>query len=132
MTERKRDMPETPVDTLKEEAFSVASEQDLPVGRMASVEHRARLRHELLNKEIDLFRARLEIIRSQIGVLTRSSMTWADASARTQLGPYPWAKFLALSAGPYLVTKALRRLPIGSVIAVAIPLVTAVVKQRGK
>jgi hypothetical protein len=91
---------------------------------------RARLQHELLQKEVDLLRARLDITRSQLGVVARSGVRWAHASARSQLGPYPWLKFAVLAASSYLVTTAIRRLPLGSITAAALPVVAAVMKRR--
>lgn len=80
---------------------------------VATAADRARLQHQLLQKELDLLRARLDIIRSQVGVVAKSSVTWANASARSQLSSYPWTKLGALAASSFLVTTALRSLRSG-------------------
>jgi len=115
----------------QEEVFLYASDDiDPVVETVATPDERARLRHEILEKDIDLLRVRLELIRAQIGLVARSGATWANASARSQLGTYPWAKLAALTASSCLVTMALRRLPLGSVTAMAIPLVTAAISKK--
>ncbi|WP_318410673.1 hypothetical protein [Rhizobium sp. PL01] len=79
----------------------------------ATAADRARFKHELLQKELDLLRARLDIIRSQVRVVAKSGVTWANASARSQLTSYPWTKLGALAASSFLVTRALRTLRLG-------------------
>jgi hypothetical protein len=95
-----------------------------------SVRARARLRHQLLQKEIELLRVRLDIIQDRAKVVVRSGAAWANASARSQLGPYPWAKFVGIALGSFLVTNALRKLPLGSVVAATIPLIMVAVERR--
>jgi hypothetical protein len=115
----------------QEEVFLARSDDGISVvATAASSEEKARLRHEVLQKDLDLLRARLDIIRTQVGVVATSGANWAHASAREQLGPYPWAKFAALAVGPYLVTKVLRNLPFGSIAAAVVPLISAAVKNR--
>ncbi len=95
-----------------------------------SVRTRAHLRRELLQKEIELLRVRLDVIRDQAKVVVRSGATWANASARSQLGPYPWAKFVGIALGSFLITNALRKLPLGSVSAAAVPLLMVGIERR--
>ncbi|WP_426124325.1 hypothetical protein [Pararhizobium sp. PWRC1-1] len=114
----------------QEEVFLVGIEDVVVIDdSVATAADRARLQHELLQKELDLLRARLEIVRSQVGVVAKSGVTWVNASARSQLGSYPWAKFAALAASSFLVTTAVRKLSFGSITAAAIPLVTAAMKK---
>jgi hypothetical protein len=115
----------------QEEVFFSNREGGVPVSSIPpSPEQKARLRREVLQKELDLLRARLAIISSQVGAVTKSSAVWVHASARSQLGAYPWAKFGALVAGSYLLTRELRNLPFHSITAAAVPLATMVVKRR--
>jgi hypothetical protein len=115
----------------KEEVFLAGSGDGISaVAIAASAEQKVRLRHEVLQKDLDLLRARLDIIRTQAGVVARSGATWAHASAREQLGPYPWAKFAALAVVPYLMTRVFRNGPIGSIAAAVVPLISAAVKNR--
>lgn len=117
----------------KEEVFLIEEEHQDDVPELkASVYERARIRHEVLQKEIDLLRARLHIIRDQAGLVAKSGVTWANASARAQLGPYPWAKFAALAASSFLVTRGLRKLPMGEVAGMTAPLLFGVLKNRNK
>jgi multidrug efflux pump subunit AcrA (membrane-fusion protein) len=76
---------------------------------VATAAVRARIQHELLQIELDLLRARLNMIRAQVRIVAKSSVTWANASARSQLLSYPWIKLGALAAGSFLATTALRR-----------------------
>jgi hypothetical protein len=95
----------------QEEAFVVGEEDVVAIDDVvATATDRARFQHELLQKELDLLRARLDIIRSQVGVVAKSSVTWVNASARSQLSSYPWTKLGALAASSFLVTTALRSL----------------------
>ena len=94
----------------QEEVFLAGVEDTVVIEDVvATTADRARLQHELLQKELDLLQARLDIIRSQVSVVAKSSVTWVNASARAQLSTYPWTKLGALAAGSFLVTKALRR-----------------------
>ncbi|WEZ85529.1 hypothetical protein P6U16_26085 (plasmid) [Rhizobium sp. 32-5/1] len=114
----------------QEEVFFLDREGRGPVSPTpTSPEEKARLQREVLQKELDLLRARLAIIRSQVGVVTKSGTVWVHASARSQLGAYPWAKFGALVAGSYFLTRGLRNLPFSSITAAAIPLATMLVKR---
>ncbi|WP_438749388.1 hypothetical protein [Pararhizobium sp. O133] len=115
----------------QEEVFLYGSDDADPlVETVATPDERARLRHDILEKDIDLLRARLDLIRARVGVVTRSSVRWANSSARSQLGAYPWAKFAALTASSCLMTMALRRLPLGSLAAMAVPIVTAAISRK--
>lgn len=95
----------------QEEVFLAGVEDTVVIEDVvATTADRARLQHELLQKELDLLRARLDIIRSQVGVVAKSGVTWANASARSQLASNPWTKLAALSVGSFLITTALRSL----------------------
>ncbi len=95
-----------------------------------SARARAQLRRDLFQKELDLLRARLDVIRVQASVVARSGATWANASARAQLGPYPWATFAGIALGSFLVTRALRKLPLGPAAAMSMPLIMAAIEKR--
>ena len=98
----------------QEEIFLVGVEDAVVVDDIvATAADRARLQHELLQKEIDLLRARLQIVRSQVGVVAKSGVTWANATARSQLASKPWAKLAALTTISFLVTTVLRGLRSG-------------------
>ncbi|HTO34254.1 MAG TPA: hypothetical protein VL202_24240 [Pararhizobium sp.] len=117
----------------QEDIFLYGSDDADPiVETVATPEERARLRHEILEKDIDLLRVRLDLIRARVGLVSRSSVRWANCSARSQLGAYPWAKFAALAASSCLVTIALRRLPLGSLAAMAVPIVTAAISRKAR
>ncbi|CAN7701637.1 hypothetical protein LJR098_002513 [Rhizobium sp. LjRoot98] len=115
----------------QEETFLSGRQDEVSVtDKAGSPEDNARLRHEILHKEIELLRARLDIVRAQVGAVAKSGGTWIHASARSQLGAYPWAKFAALTAASYVVTRSLRKLPLGSIAAAAIPMATVALKRR--
>jgi hypothetical protein len=115
----------------QEEVFLADPGDEIPVSTThPSPEAKARLRHDILQEEIALLRARLAIIRSRLGVVAKSGATWVHASARSQLGSYPWSKFAALTVASYVVTISLRKLPFGSITAAAIPLATGALKKR--
>jgi len=115
----------------QEEVFVTGREDGVPFSAIpASPREKARIRHEILQKDIDLLRSRLAIVAAQAGAVGKAGAIWVNAGARSQLGTYPWAKFAALTVGSYVVTRALRTLPFGSVAAAAIPLATAALKRR--
>ena len=73
--------------TPQEDVFLTGSGDDIPVSATpASPEANARFPHEILQKEIELLRAILAIVRSQVGVVAKSGGTWVNASARSQVG----------------------------------------------
>jgi hypothetical protein len=123
----------TPAESLRAFGETQPSD-DIPVaiderGR-ASPNEIARLRRELLGKELELLRARLNFIRNQAVSVARSGAIWANASARSQLGPYPWAKFAGIALSSFLVTNAVRKLPFGTIVAMAVPLIKGAINQR--
>ncbi len=92
----------------QEEVFFIGAEDDVVIDDIATAAHRARFQRELLQKELDFLRAKIDIIRFQLGIVAKSGMTWANISARSQLASYPWTKLGALAASSFLVTTALR------------------------
>jgi len=76
---------------------------------MPVAEYDLKLKRELLMKDLDLLRARLDILKRQTATVARSGASWAHGSARAQLGPYPWAKLAAITGGSFLVVYLLRR-----------------------
>lgn len=73
--------------------------------------------------QIDVLTARVAAIGDDTTRLTKSAARWADASAHDQLGAYPWAKLTGAFLITFVVTKALRMLPLGSLASIALPLV---------
>ncbi|MEK1931587.1 MAG: hypothetical protein AAAC47_17770 [Pararhizobium sp.] len=118
-----------------EEVFLQPEKSELPIEpQLLLADHsaraRARLRRELLQKELELLRARLDVIRAQAKDVVRLGATWANASARAQLGPYPWATFAGIAVSSFLVTNAIRKLPLGTVVATSMPLIMAAIERR--
>ena len=64
---------------------------------------------ERLRNEIDHLRARLSIIQQQAATVVSSPVAWADAGARAQLGPYPWAKLAGAMAATFVGARILGR-----------------------
>jgi hypothetical protein len=115
---------------------AVASEA--PVEEIIVDVERAAAREELerqvreLRGEIENLTARLHIIRHQAGSVVTENLRWADASAHEQLGDYPWLKLSGAMAAAFVVGKALQRLPFGSLVAAAAPMVIAAARERGR
>jgi hypothetical protein len=53
-----------------------------------------------------------------------------ERSTRSQLGPYPWATFARIALSSFLVTNAVRKLPLGTIVAAAVPLIMGAINQR--
>lgn len=122
-------------DIAGEEGFLQPEKSELPIEpQLLLADHsaraRARLRRELLQKELELLRARLDVIRAQAKDVVRLGAIWANASARAQLGPYPWATFAGIAVSSFLVTNAIRKLPLGTVVATSMPLIMAAIERR--
>ena len=84
----------------REEVFFSNREGEASVSSTPpSPEEKAQLRREVLQKELDLLRARLAIISSQVGAVTKSGTVWVHASARSQLGAYPWGEIRSAGRG---------------------------------
>ncbi len=115
----------------RDEVFLSDQESGAPVSATpVSPADKARLQREALLMELDLLRARLAIITSQVGLVAKTGKVWVDAGARSQLGAHPWAKFGALVSGSYFLTRRLRKLRFRSVTTAAIPLATMMMKRR--
>lgn len=120
------------------EDYLHAVAEDAPIEEIIVDVERAASREELerqiedVRYEIDNLRARLHIIRHQAGSVVEQNLRWADASAHAQLGDYPWLKLSGAMAAAFLVGKALQRLPLGSLVTAAAPLVIAAARERGK
>lgn len=63
----------------------------------------------VLRQEIDHLKARLAIIREQAATVVKANAEWADASARDQLGAYPWGKLVGTMAAVFLAMRVLKR-----------------------
>ena len=88
-------------------------------------EYDLKLKRELLMKDLDLLRARLDILKRQTATVARSGASWAHGSARAQLGPYPWAKLAAVAGGSFLVVRMLRR-PAAALMTSLLPLLPVI------
>ncbi|MGO4138785.1 hypothetical protein ACEQ6A_30160 [Rhizobium brockwellii] len=83
-----------------------------------------------LREEIENLRARLHVIQHQAATVVTENVRWADASAHAQLGNQPWLKLAAAMAATFVVTRGIRRLPLGAVATTAFPLVAAVMNRK--
>ncbi|RFB84221.1 hypothetical protein B5K08_28395 [Rhizobium leguminosarum bv. trifolii] len=112
-----RDAP-IPVEAYIEEPFLVSEEHVLE----------SRLRE--LREELENLRARLHVIRDQAAAVVTENVRWADASAHAQLGNQPWLKLAGAMAAAFVVTRGIRRLPLGTVATTALPLVAAAMNRK--
>jgi hypothetical protein len=83
-----------------------------------------------LREELENLRARLHVIQHQAATVVTENVRWADASAHAQLGNQPWLKLAAAMAATFVVTRGIRRLPLGAVATTAFPLVAAVMNRK--
>lgn len=83
-----------------------------------------------LREEIENLRARLHVIQHQAATVVTENVRWADASAHAQLGNQPWLKLAAAMAATFVVTRGIRRLPLGAVATTALPLVAAAMNRK--
>lgn len=98
----------------------------LPVADHHALESRLRdLREELEN-----LRARLHVIQRQAATVVAQNVRWADASAHAQLGTQPWLKLAGAMGAAFVVTRGIRRLPLGTVATTAMPLVAAAMNRK--
>ncbi|MGY5810880.1 hypothetical protein ACXHXG_24680 [Rhizobium sp. LEGMi198b] len=73
--------------------------------------------------EIENLRERLAAVAQQATTIVRTNLDWADASAHAQLGAYPWAKLVGAMAMTFVSVRLLKRLPLGRIASVALPLI---------
>ncbi|TCR75699.1 hypothetical protein [Rhizobium sp. BK376] len=99
-----------PTDWAEEEGAEANAEADLSADLA-----RARAQGEIdaLRRQIALLRIRLSEFAEQSGDVVRAEAHWANASARAQLGNYPWIKLAVAFAGTFVAARFLRRLPLG-------------------
>jgi len=83
-----------------------------------------------LREEIENLRARLHVIQHQAATVVAENVRWADASAHAQLGNRPWLKLAGAMAAAFVVTRGIRRLPLGAVATTAVPLVAAAMNRK--
>ncbi|MBB5574967.1 MULTISPECIES: hypothetical protein [Rhizobium] len=116
------------------QAHLAALEADAPAeeGVQSSIDdmgaERQRLDHlksEIANlrDEIENLRVRLGAVAQQTTTVVKSNLDWADASAHAQLGRYPWAKLAGAMATTFICVRLFKRLPLGRVASMAIPLI---------
>jgi hypothetical protein len=100
-----------PVDWAEEERSEAQGEASASAADIA----RAKTLDEMesLRRQIALLRIRVSEVAEQSGDVVRAKVHWADASARAQLGDYPWIKLAGAFAGTFLAARVLRRLPVG-------------------
>ncbi|MDF0699669.1 hypothetical protein PYR71_24910 [Rhizobium sp. MC63] len=83
-----------------------------------------------LREEFENLQARLQVIRRQAATVLTENARWADASAHAQLGDRPWLKLAGAIAAAFVVTRGLRRLPLGTVATAALPLAAAAINRK--
>ncbi|ARQ61649.1 UNVERIFIED_ORG: hypothetical protein GGE64_002475 [Rhizobium etli] len=83
-----------------------------------------------LREELENLQARLHVIRRQAATVLTENARWADASAHAQLGDRPWLKLAGAMAAAFVVTRGLRRLPLGTVATTALPLAAAAINRK--
>ncbi|MBB4292480.1 hypothetical protein GGE16_004559 [Rhizobium leguminosarum] len=98
--------------------------------RLVSNDHALESRLRDLREELENLRARLHVIQRQAATVVAENVRWADASAHAQLGAQPWLKLAGAMAATFLVTRGVRRLPLGTVATTAMPLVVAVMNRK--
>ncbi|MEF0942657.1 hypothetical protein [Rhizobium sp. BR 362] len=104
-----------------EEGFQ--SLDDMGVERRRLDELKSEIAH--LRDAMENLRTRLGAVAQQATTVVRSNLDWADASAHAQLGRYPWAKLAGAMAATFVSVRLLKRLPLGKIARVAIPLMIA-------
>lgn len=107
-----------PVDDLVEEP------------RVVSDGHALEGRLRELREELENLHARLHVIQHQAATVVAENVRWADASAHAQLGSQPWLKLAGAMAAAFVVTRGIRRLPLGAVATTAVPLVAAAMNRK--
>jgi hypothetical protein len=101
-----------PVDWAEEEREEgLADEVSISAADLAR--ERALEEMESLRRQIALLRIRASEVAEQSGDVVRAKVHWADASARAQLGEYPWIKLAGAFVGTFLAARLLRHLPLG-------------------
>ncbi|MBY5437664.1 hypothetical protein [Rhizobium leguminosarum] len=101
-------------------------EELLPISDGHALEGRLRE----LREELENLRARLHVIQHQAATVVAENVRWADTSAHAQLGNQPWLKLAGAMAATFVVTKGIRRLPLGAMATTALPLVAAAVNRK--
>ena len=120
------------------EDYLHAVAEDAPIEEVVVDIERAAAREELerqiedVRYEIGNLRARLHNIRHQAGSVVEENIRWADASAHAQLGDYPWLKLSGAMLLAFFTGKALQRLPFGSLMTAAAPLLIAAARERSR
>ncbi|KRB55076.1 hypothetical protein ASE04_04980 [Rhizobium sp. Root708] len=84
----------------------------------------------VVREELEHLRARLSIVAQQAETAVKSRAEWANASAHVQLGDYPWLKLAGAMASAFVATQVVKKLPLGSLVAAALPLVATSVRRR--
>lgn len=80
-----------------------------------------------LRDEIALLQTRIATLQSRTSGIVRTVARRADASAYAQLGHHPWLKLAATMGATFVVSRALRRLPFGSLVSAATPVLAVLV-----
>ncbi|ARM92355.1 hypothetical protein RHEC894_PE00332 (plasmid) [Rhizobium sp. CIAT894] len=105
--------------------------EDLADTTLPAPDHHAlESRLQDLREELENLRARLHVIKRQAETVVAENLRWADASAHAQLGTQPWLKLAGAMAATFVVTKGIRRLPLGTLATAAMPLVAAAMNRK--
>lgn len=102
-----------PVDWVEEDG-----EAPLDQGELAADGEQLAAQREIeaLRRQIALLRLRLSEIAEQSGAVVRANANWVDANAHAQLGEYPWVKLAGAFAATFLVSRVIRKLPLGMLV----------------
>ncbi|MBB4234640.1 hypothetical protein [Rhizobium esperanzae] len=92
--------------------------------------HALESRLQDLREELENLRARLHVIQRQAATVVAENLRWADASAHAQLGTQPWLKLAGAMTATFVVTRGIRRLPLGTLATTAMPLVAAAMNRK--
>jgi hypothetical protein len=120
-------------DLIRREGFASEAEYQAYIatlGGQAPMEGIVEDRLRDLREELENLRARLHVIQRQAATVVAENARWADASAHAQLGDQPWLKLGGAMAAAFVVTRGIRRLPLGTVATTALPLVAAAMNRK--
>lgn len=99
------------------EAYALA-EGEVPSTPLDMARAKAEADLEVLRDEIFAVREHVAELRHQLRRVVQAERTSLSASAHAQLGEYPWIKLAAAFGATFILARAMRSLPLASLIAV--------------
>lgn len=80
---------------------------------------RRKAEHDLnvLQQDVRLLRARITMLREDAEAALKAKARLVDANAHAQLGDYPWLKLAMATSAAFVVTRLVRNLPLGVMLA---------------